>query len=221
VRVVTYGPDPIADLRGTLSEVAADRAFAVPVCPAHTHETTDAVPRALSYLDADTRYCEPVGRHPAITAALGERATAALDPGPDAGLALVGLGNSAGSYSRRLVETHADRLRERTDFGAVRCCYLLQNPAVECVRYSLPTDRAVVVPVFISPGPATEASIPERLDLDRGGLAYADPLGTHPAVTDAIEAAVNGERAADGMAPSSFENALADARSPLATDGEG
>jgi len=221
VRVLTYGSEPVADLRRELGAIDAERVFAVPVCAAHTHETVDSVPRALSALDATVRYCEPVGHHPRVTDALADRATDHLDPAPDAGVALVGLGNSGGAYSRRVVETHADRLRERGGYGAVRDCYLLQNPAVECVRYSLPTDRSVVVPVFVAPDAATERSIPEKLDLGRGGLSYADPVGVHPGVTDAVEAAVNAARATDGPAPAGFEDALARSQTPLATDGEG
>lgn len=219
VRVLTYRSDPVRDLREDLTAVETERAYVVPASPAHTHETVNQVPQALSYLDADLRYCEPVGRHPAITRAVRERAAERVKPGPDVGLALAGLGNSAGSYSRRMVETHADRLRD--EYGAVRACYLLQNPTVECVRYNLPTSRAVVVPVFFAPDDATERSIPEKLDLDRGGLAYADPLGTHPGVTDAIEAGVASARAMDSNGPASFEDALVSARAPMATDGEG
>jgi len=219
VRVLTYGSDPVRDLRDDLTAVETERAYVVPASPAHTHETVDEVPRALSYLDADLRYCEPVGRHPAVTWAVRERAAEHVEPGPDVGLALVGLGNSAGSYSRRMVETHADRLRD--EYGAVRACYLLQNPAVECVRYNLPTSQAVVVPVFAAPDAATEQSIPERLNLDRGGLAYANPLGTHPGVTDALEEGVASARAVDRDGPASFEDALASARAPMAADGEG
>ena len=100
-------------------------------------------------------------------------------------------------------------------------CYLLQNPTVECVRYNVSGSRAVAVPLFVASSEATEERIPSELELGRGGIEYADPLGDHPQVTEAILAEVEKQRSlADDAAPT-FEASLTDSQRPLATDGEG
>jgi sirohydrochlorin ferrochelatase len=222
VHVATYESEPVRELRERFGALSADRVYAVPMCAAHTYETTEDVPAALSAVPGDVRYCEPVGRSPAVTEALIDRATDAASPGPDASLVLVGFGNSSQPYGRQVVRYHAERIRERTAYGEVRPAFLLQNPAVECARYAVSGDRTVAAPLFVARSDATETAIPRKLELDRGGVAYADPLGPHAAVTEAVAAAVETRRAmARADRPASFEDALAAARRPVATDGEG
>lgn len=223
VHVATYEDEPARELRADLSAIDAERTFAVPLCVAHTHETTRAVPSALSFVPGEVHYCEPVGRSPAITEVLRERATAQVPAREEASLVLVGFGSSSKPYSRQAVEYHATRLREGSDYGEVTTCYLLQSPAVECARYSVSGERAVAVPLFVAESVATGEEIPEKLELDRGGLAYADPLGTHERVTDAIEAELEKQRAlaTGGRASGTFEATLTTTRRPVATDGEG
>lgn len=224
VRALTYESEPVRELRAELSAVAADRVFALPMCVAHTYDTVDGLPAALSYVPGEVRYCEPVGRSPAVTDAVARRARELVSAGDDASLVLVGFGSSSKPYHRQAVEYHAARLREESAYGDVLTCYLLQNPAVECVRYNVSTDRAVVVPLFLIPSEATEEEIPAKLELGRGGVAYADPLGDDRRVTDAVHAEVEKQRvlsAAGGDAPASFESSLTRGRRPVATDGEG
>jgi sirohydrochlorin ferrochelatase len=200
VSVATYD-DP-----AELDPDAAGTVYVVPMVAAPDRDTTRAIPGALP----NARHCEPVGTSPAVAAALADRAGEALSPGPEASLALVAFGDSSGPMSRQTTERQADRLRETTAYGEVTTAYLLQNPAVECLRYNLSGERAVVVPFFLAAAEETERAIPERLELDRGGLAYADPLETHEAVTDAIEAELAKARAiGSGTA----------AVSPVAADG--
>lgn len=222
VHVATYDHDPRRDMRGTVTDIDADRVFAVPLCLAHTRETVDRLPRALAGLSGDLHYCEPVGRSPALTEAIRDRAREERAPDVATTLVLVAFGNTGGSYYRDVTATHADRLRADTDYAAVTSCYLLQNPAVECVRYNVSTPAAVAVPLFVAPCPATREEIPDRLELDRGGIEYASALGTHSRVTDAIQDRVETRRAiASSDGPRSFEDAVAGSARPLATDGEG
>lgn len=223
VRVATYEHHPQRGLRGTLSDLPAARTYVVPMCLAHTHETTEALPAAFASLPGEVQYCEPVGRSPSVTGAILERATGEAPAGPETSLVLVGFGNTTGSYHRQVTEYHAARARERSDYGVVVPCYLAQNPTVECVRYNVPTESAVAVPLFVAPCPATEERIPQKLELDRGGIEYADPLGTHPRVTDAIHDRLQTRRvlAESTPDPTSFEAALAGSARPLATDGDG
>ncbi len=203
VSVATYDTDP-ADLEFDLDGTV----YVVPMAAAPDRDTTRAIPGALP----DARHCEPVGTSPAICRAIADRAAETLPARADTSLALVAFGDGAGSGSWRTTERQADRLRETTAYGEVTTAYLLQNPAVECLRYNLSGERAVVAPFFLAPSEETERAIPEKLELDRGGLAYADPLGTHEAVTDAIEAELAKARAiGSGTA----------AVRPLAADGRG
>jgi sirohydrochlorin ferrochelatase len=220
VRVFTYEHDPVCDLRETLADVETASITVAPLCPAHTRETTDRIPAALATFDGTVRYCEPVGRSPALTAAIRERARSPRTREPTT-LLLVALGNTSGSHHRDVTEYHADRLRDDDDFAAVTTAYLLQNPTVECARYAVSTPAAVAVPVFLAPCGATTDDIPEKLELDRGGIAYTSPLGTNPAVTDAIQDRVETRRARSPDTGQSFAATVTEAARPLATDGEG
>lgn len=216
VETATYRTEPEPELRETLSGVSGDRTYVVPLCFAHTLETLRDLPRALGRLPGEVRYCDPIGESPAVTAAIRSRARAASDA--DA-LLLVALGNSRKDHARETVRFHADRLRET--FTEVRSAYLLQSPAAECARYTLEADHAVACPLFLAECDATRDRIPETLELDRGGIAYADPLGDALAVTDAIAAEVDRERVlAESGTRSPGTDLVADAR-PVATDGRG
>lgn len=223
VRTATYDSEPVRELRDSFGDVDADRVFALPFSVAHSHETTTDLPAALSYLSGAPRYCEPLGHSPAITDAILARAADRIAPDPDATLVLVGFGSSSQPYHRQVAEYHASRVRESSAYGDVTTCYLIQNPTVECARYNVDTERAVAVPLFVARSEATDSEIPTKLELDRGGIRYADPLGEHSLVTDAIESELAKQRVlADREdAPESFEASLARASQPVATDGEG
>ena len=226
VRVATYEHEPVCELRDSLTRINAERVYAVPVRLAHTYETLEDLPAALSTLAGSVRYCEPIGRSPALTDLVVERATALQPAAADVSLVLVGFGSSAKPYHRQMAAYHAARLDEGSDYGEVLACYLHQNPTVECVRYTIENDAAVAVPLFLTHTAATTEAIPAKLELDRGGIAYAEPFGDHPRVTDAIHAEVAKQRALadDGRhdAPSgTFETRLTETRRPVATDGEG
>ncbi len=224
VVVAIYGNEPVADLRPQFEEMPDGTAYAVPMTVAHTPDTTDGVPAALSYLPGPVRYCEPPGRSPAITEALRRRAEEQVPAAEDVTLVLAGFGSGSKPYQRQTADYHAARLREQSGYGEVLTCYLLQDPAVECVRYGISNERSVAVPLFLTRTEATERRIPEALELGRGALEYADPLGTHERVTDAVHAEVAKQRAlapADTDRTASFEARLAATRQPVATDGDG
>lgn len=224
VHTATYETEPVRELRGQLAAVAADRVYAVPMCAAHTFDTIDDIPAALSYVSGDVQYCEPIGRSPVVTDLLLQRASNSIPATDDVSLVLIGFGSSSKPYHRQMAEYHAARIREQSEYGEVVSCYLLQNPTVECVRYNISNSRAVAVPLFLARNEATEEQIPEKLELERGGIEYADPFGEHANITDAIHAALEKQRvlALGGDSPSaSFEAQLPRNRSPVVTDGEG
>ncbi|WP_262177132.1 CbiX/SirB N-terminal domain-containing protein [Haloarcula laminariae] len=223
VAVATYEDEPVRELTPQLESLTAETVYAVPMVAAHTRDTTNEIPAALSAVAGTVHYCEPPGQSPAITDVLAQRAGAEVEPDGDASLVLVSFGSSSDPYQRQTTDYHASRLEAQSDYEAVVTCYLLQNPAVECARYTVPTDSAVAVPLFLGRSEATERRIPEALELDRGGMAYADPLLDHPGVTDAIAAEIEKQRALDGASASvaSFEATLAETQRPVATDGDG
>jgi len=221
VSVVTYDREPVRDMRDALRDVPGDRVFAVPVCAAHDHHTVDGVPAALSYVEGEVRYCEPTGTSPAVTEVLADRGSSHVRPS-EASLILIGFGSSSLPFNRQAVEYHASRLRRLSDFGEVVSAFLLQNPTVDCARYNVTNDQAVAVPLFVPRSTATGVRVPEELELDRGGIEYADPLGDHPKVTEALYAEFCKQRAlSGGEMEATFEGSLAATRRPMAADGEG
>lgn len=226
VDVATYESEPTRELRDQLRAVDADDVYAVPMAAAHSHDTLQRLPGALDAVDGDVHYAEPVGRSPAVTEVVVDRAreaTAGRDVTPgDSTLVLVGFGSSTKPYHRQTANYHAARVRERGVYGAVTTCYLLQNPTVECVRYDVSKPNAVAVPLFVARSEATARRIPEELELDRGGIQYADPLGTHERLTDAIAAEVQKQRTlASGRTDATGVDPLTGAHRPVATDGQG
>jgi sirohydrochlorin ferrochelatase len=223
VEVASYEDEPSRELIPQFESLTAETVYAVPMVAAHTRDTTTEIPAALSVIDETVHYCEPVGRSPAITDVLAQRGATEVKPDEDASLVLVSFGSSSKPYQRETTDYHASRLEANAGYGAVVTCYLLQNPAVECVRYNVPTSNAVAVPLFLGRSEATERRIPAALELDRGGIEYADPLLDHPAVTDAIAAEVEKQRTLTeaSAVDSSFEATLTETQRPVATDGDG
>jgi sirohydrochlorin ferrochelatase len=215
--VACYEQDPERELADELAVCSAETVYAAPLTAAHTHETATEIPAALRHVPSDVAYLDPVGREPAITDVIAERAAERLPPVEPTSLALVGFGNSARDSGREVVEYHARRLREHSDYAEVTTSYLLQNPAVECARYGVSNDRVVAVPLFFAHNPTTQEQIPAKLELDRGGIAYADPLRTHERVTDALQNAIETRR----TTPESELATSDDTVQAVATDGNG
>lgn len=219
VAVETYDHEPYRELNDRFRGFDADQVYAVPMFASHTYNTTEKLPAALSVIPGDVQYGDILGESRAVTDVISQRANAAVAADPDASLVLVGLGSN--SAERETTEYHADRLREQTDYGEVLTCYLMQNPALECVRYNISTERSVAVPMFLGHNEATDAQIPDTLELERGGIDYAEPLGAHDRITDALHAEIEKLRvlaASDEPAP---ETSITSDYRPLAADGEG
>lgn len=222
VELAIYEDELTVELRDQIRSIAADRVYVVPLSLAHTYDTIDYIPRVISYLSGEVRFCEPLGRSAAITEIILERAAAARPAGDNVSLVLVGFGSSSKPYHRQAVEYHASRIRDCTEYGEVVTCYLIQNPAVECVRYNVSKQHTVAVPLFLSQTEATERRIPEKLELSRGSIEYTTPLGNHPRITAAIHGEVEKQRAlASHSASAPHEEQLNLTRYPIATDGEG
>lgn len=222
VRLLAYDVDPVHDLADDLAGVGRGDVCAVPLSFGHTHDTLRAIPQALAYVDGGVTYCEPVGRSPAITDLVVERAREIAPLDERTSLVLVAFGSSSKPHQRRATERQAARVRERTDVGEVVDCYLVQNPTVECVRYNTTRERTVAVPLFVAESETTAERIPSKLELRRGGVSYAEPFGTHRRLTDAIHAEVEKQRVlADERGSTPGDGATLPDVTPALTDGEG
>jgi len=92
---------------------------------------------------------------------------------------------------------HADAIRERGCFDQVRTAFWKEAPSFRSVVRTVDTERAYVVPLFVSEGYFVDQVLPREFGLgaeDVAGeptepeLVYTDPVGTHPAMTDVIAA---------------------------------
>jgi len=162
--------------------------FLLPAVMANTRATGHAVRSIAASLPDPVCVCDPIGRAPVVSRLLLERAESAVEPSAETALVLVGFGSGSPPESRGPLGYHERRLREQSDYGDVQSCYLLQDPAAECVRYNTSGRRMAVVPAFISPGPAIRTEIRAKIRDER--VTYAEPIGTHPLLTDAMHAAV-------------------------------
>lgn len=168
------------------------------------------------------RYTRPVGTHPRMAAVVRERARdLTRDRGIDpAGSTLVVLGHGTERHpeSGGVVHRLTGRLAEDSGFGSVTCAFLDEDPRMVPVLEGLETTHAVVVPFFIAKGWHVGTTIPRDLGLEEGRarigdtkVHYADPVGTHPALTGVIDELVEEAMAAGwGAEPDAGE-----AREPL------
>lgn len=194
VRCVRYDKTHAVDGdRTALSEAVAPddgEVFLLPAVIANTRGTRHAMRSIASSIPVPVCVCDPIGRAPVISRLLLERAEEAAEPSGDTALVLVGFGSGSPSRSPGTIEYHARRIRERSDYGDVGSCYLIQDPPVECAQYNVSERRMVVVPAFVSPGQAIETEIRSKIRDGNDRVSYADSLGTHPRLTDAMQAAV-------------------------------
>ena len=118
----------------------------------------------------------------------------------DAVLVLLGHGSTVNAESGAPVCLQAAELRRRKCFAEVREAFWRQAPQVKQVLSELTAARVFVVPLFISQGYFSEATIPGELGFGGGGpgqfsrvqqrgaqkLFYCKPLGTHDRMTSVL-----------------------------------
>lgn len=224
VRTAVYQRHPVRELRADLSAITADETYVVPFHVTYSTDTIDRIPTALEAVPGTVHYCEPPGSHPFVTEALLDRGMDSVPDVSETSLVLAALGGSAKSYYRQTAEYHAARLRKQSGYDDVLSCYLVQDPAVECVPYAVSTERTVIVPLFMTRTEGTAERIPEKLDFDRSDLEYAAPLSSHERVTDTIAEIVETRQrlAARVFSPSPEFNATTlDREAPFVVDGQG
>ncbi|MFB6206288.1 MAG: CbiX/SirB N-terminal domain-containing protein [Haloglomus sp.] len=178
------------DSLGDGAELDGEETYVMPVSIAQPNRPEPAAPSLATSVPNSATLCDPIGWSPVVTEIIADRAAEHIEPAADASLVLVGLGSSWLPHQRQVLEYHETRLTERTAYDEVTSSYLLQDPPVECARYNVSNERMIAVPVFLAPSAATREEIPNKLGLGRDGVAYAEPIGTHPRLTDAIHAEV-------------------------------
>ena len=133
-----------------------------------------------------------------------------------AALVLAGHGSQQHRDSAAPVHAHADRIRDAGRFDEVRTAFWREEPTLRAVRSTVESDVAYVVPVLTSGGYFADEVFPRELGV--GGrttddspsttagpaVRYTEPVGTHEAMTDVIEArverSIEGPRSAVGVA---------------------
>lgn len=118
----------------------------------------------------------------------------------NATLVLVGHGSTRNRASALPVRRHAQNLRDRRLFGEVLEAFWLEEPRLSRLWERVTFDLVIIVPVFIGEGYFTSQAIPETLGLRLPGMAtfdrsqllhgrrvhYCEPVGSHPAMTEAL-----------------------------------
>jgi sirohydrochlorin cobaltochelatase len=110
-------------------------------------------------------------------------------------LVLAGHGSHLNPDSATPVFEHADAIRASGAFDEVREAFWKEEPSLREVLRTVESDAAYVVPFFTSEGYFTERVLPRELRLADGHeldvdipVHYADPVGTHDAMTDVVVA---------------------------------
>jgi sirohydrochlorin cobaltochelatase len=222
--------------REVLRTVASGEVYVVPLFVSEGYFTEEVIPRELrleewdpalwdstgtsashaTLTDADTgkavHYTGPVGTHDAMTDVIVRRAESVTDDpnvGPEFGLAVVGHGTKRNENSAKAIRQHADRIRERDRFEAVKALYMDEDPGIDDVTEHFASEDIVVVPLFVADGYHTREDIPDDMGVtddhrvgwntptavDGHRIWYAGAVGTEPLMADVVL-----ERAADAGA---------------------
>lgn len=217
VHTVQYDSNPGRSLREAVADLDAAQMYVVPTALDRSRLDASRIREAADR--ASIHVCEPVGRSPAVTDVLVERARERADVPSETTVILAGLGRGCDDGTAPAAAYHAERMRESTTFDQVLTCYLVQEPSPECVGLDAVNDEAVVVPLFLADCEATDDRLPDVVDADGLTVAHADPLGTHTRVTDGVAGEVARMRviaeAADAGA------VTADDSPTIAADGNG
>lgn len=112
--------------------------------------------------------------------------------GADQALVLAAHGSHHDPRSAAPVHRHADRLRSRGSFGAVRPAFWKEQPSLAEVLGTVEADAVYVVPLLTSEGYFAERVFPRELGLveassaDAGSIVYTEPVGTHGRLRDVV-----------------------------------
>jgi sirohydrochlorin cobaltochelatase len=109
-----------------------------------------------------------------------------MEKGTEA-LLILGHGSHLNPGSSQPVHRHADALRDRGYFDEVRTAFWKEEPSFREVLRTIESDRVYAVPFFMAEGYFVDQVIPRELRLPQERVAYTEPVGTHPSMTEVIE----------------------------------
>ena len=172
-------------VNGVLRGIAARRVFIVPLFISEGYFTGEVLPVELGFRTNDDKsfervcqdgeqslyYCEPVGTHASMTAALIARARGVVEQHPfphapkpdDTTLFIAGHGTTKNENSRKAIEQQVALIRNKHEYADVRAVFLEEKPRVESCYELAATRNIVVVPFFISDGLHSCEDIPVKL----------------------------------------------------------
>ncbi len=114
-------------------------------------------------------------------------------PVHDAALLLLGHGSTLNADSSAPTYQHAEEIRRRGLFAEVHVAFWKEEPNFRQALRQTRRRRVYAVPNFISSGYFTEQVIPRELGLTGAitqvgdqEIIYCDPVGLHPAMTEAL-----------------------------------
>ncbi len=199
--------------RNTLRLLDSESVYIVPLFMSEGYFAEEIVPREFRLTDREpldvdksVRLTKPIGTHPSLAEviihraeqAVGERRYRESDPG----LVLIGHGTTRNPKSRKSIENHAKRIRQKNRFDEVECVFLEEEPGLDRTTDICGSRHVVAVPLFISDGFHTEGEIPEEIGLideeqpvyERGTARsihgkqvwYTKAVGTDPLVASVV-----------------------------------
>jgi sirohydrochlorin cobaltochelatase len=179
VREAFWKQEP--QVKDVLAELTARRVFIVPLFVSEGYFSENVIPNELGFNLASQRvvhkegqsiyYCKPVGSHPDVTDVILDQALGIIDafpfprkPEPLAtSLFVAGHGTERDSESRKAMEWHASRIRDRKIFADCQAIFLEEKPGIADCYGLAQTRNIVVVPLLIGEGDHTEKDIPRML----------------------------------------------------------
>ena len=195
---------------GVLRGVTARRVFIVPLFISEGYFTGKILPAELGFRANDDKsfervrqdggqslhYCEPVGTHASMTAALLARAGGVVEQHPfphapkpgETTLIIAGHGTAKNENSRKAIEQQVALIGARREYADVRAVFLEEEPRVESCYELATTRNIVVVPFFISDGLHSREDIPMKLGepekrvqqrLAKGQPTWVNPTERH------------------------------------------
>jgi sirohydrochlorin cobaltochelatase len=198
VRTAFWKEEPF--LHQALDTTSAPVVVVLPVFLAEGYFSRTVVPRELGLEygwnrlgDRALRLLPPLGTLPAmadLVAARAKEAAPAGTPLSSALLLVMGHGTPRDPGSAGSVLEVCARLSGRGVFARVAPAFIDQEPRVEQALAAAREPLVLLVPFLVAAGWHGGTTVPRDLALDADRIVYTEPVGTHPALIDAVETAL-------------------------------
>ncbi len=175
--------------RETLRLLGSDQVYIVPLFISEGYFSDEVLPREFRLTDREpldvdksVHITKPIGTHPSLADVIVHRAESAvgdaLPEGVSPALVLIGHGTKRNPKSRKSIENHAARIRQKGVFQEVHSVFLEEEPMLDRTATISSSEYVAAVPLFISDGFHTEDEIPEDIgiiDEDRPSYERGTP----------------------------------------------